>query len=241
LNVLALYDIHGNLDALEAVLADPRAAGPDAIVVGGDAVPGPFARATLDRLDELDVPAHWVRGNGEREVATAVGGPPPADDDLIALYAAITAEELGDERARALGDLPLTIELDGVLYCHASPRRDDELLTRLSPAERWADALAGTRARLVVGGHTHQQDDRGVDGVRFTNAGSVGLPYEGDGAARWLWVADGAPELRSTPYDAATAGERMLAAGWPDEQSIRAALIEPVEPIVVTRIFEERA
>jgi predicted phosphodiesterase len=240
MNVLALYDIHGNLDALEAVLADPRAPGADAVVVGGDAVPGPFARATLDRLDELDVPVHWIRGNGEREVAAAVGAPPPAEDDVVARYAAFTAAELGDERALALGDLPLTLTLDGVLYCHASPRRDDEILTRLSSPDRWADALAGAGASLVVGGHTHQQDDRVVDGVRFVNAGSVGLPYEGDGAARWLWVAAGVPELRSTAYDARAAGERMLAAGWPDEQSIRAALIEPVEPSVVTLIFEQR-
>ncbi|HEX5781735.1 MAG TPA: metallophosphoesterase family protein [Solirubrobacteraceae bacterium] len=212
MKVLALYDIHGNIDALEAVLADPRAAGPDAVVVGGDVVPGPFARETLDRLDRLEGPVHWVRGNGEREESFA-----------------------------ELGELPLTLELDGVLYCHASPRRDDEILTRLSSAERWADALAGVTARLVVGGHTHQQDDRMVGDVRFVNAGSVGLPYEGDGAARWLWVADGAPDLRATAYDAAAAGRRMLAAGWPDELSINAALIEPVEPIEVTRIFEERA
>jgi putative phosphoesterase len=240
--VLALYDIHGNVDALEAVLADPRAAGPDAVVVGGDAVPGPFARATLDRLEQLDAQVRWVRGNGEREVAAALGAPPPAEDDAVGRFAAISAAELGDQRARALGELPLTLELDGVLYCHASPRRDDELLTRLSSAERWADALTGAGpARVVIGGHTHQQDDRDVDGVRFLNAGSVGLPYEGDGAARWLWVSDGVPELRTTAYDAATAGERMLAAGWPDEESIRAALIDPVEPMVVTRFFEDRA
>jgi predicted phosphodiesterase len=107
--VLALYDIHGNVDALEAVLSDPRAADPDAVVVGGDAVPGPFAAAALDRLESLSAPVHWVRGNGEREVAAAVGAP---------------------------------------------------------------------------------------------------------------------------------AGARLLEAGWPDERSIRASLIEPVEPIVVTRIFE---
>jgi predicted phosphodiesterase len=134
----------------------------------------------------------------------------------------------------------LTVELDGVLYCHASPRRDDEMLTRLSPQERWANALGGVEGGLVVAGHTHQQDDRVVGGVRFVNAGSVGLPYEGDGAARWLWVADGVPELRSTAYDAAAAA-RMLAAGWPDERSIGAALVDPVEAIVVTRIFEELA
>lgn len=238
MDVLALYDIHANVDALEAVLADPRAARPDAVVVGGDAVPGQFARATLERLEQLDVPVRWVRGNGEREVAEAVGAPPPAEDDLVGRFAAITAAELGDERARALGELPLTLELDGVLYCHASPRRDDEMLTRLSSDERWADALAGVPAAVVVAGHTHQQDDRVVGEVRFLNAGSVGLPYEGDGAARWLWASDGAPELRSTAYDAVAAGERMLAAGWPDERSIGAALIDPVDPIVVTRLFE---
>ena len=237
MNVLALYDIHGNVDALEAVLADPRARDPDVVLVGGDAVPGPFALATLACLDPL--PARWIRGNGEREVAEAVGAPAPADDDLAARTAAITAAELGEAKARELGELPLTVELDGVLYCHASPRRDDEMLTRLSSEDRWADALGGVEAAVVVGGHTHQQDDRAVGGVRFLNAGSVGLSYEGDGTARWLWVSDGVPELRRTAYDAAAAGARILAAGWPDERSVNAALVEPVEAIVVTRIFEE--
>jgi hypothetical protein len=96
-------------------------------------------------------------------------------------------------------------------------------------------------ARLVVAGHTHQQHTVDVGDVRFVNAGSVGLPYEGDGAARWLWVADGVPELRRTAYDAAAAGERMLAAGWPDERTVRAALIEPVDPAMITELFERAA
>ena len=171
-DVLALYDIHGNIDALEAVLADAR--DPDVVLVGGDAVPGPFARATLARLEALQ--ARWIRGNGEREVAEAVGAPAPAEDDLVAVTAALTAAEIGDDRARELGTLPLTVELDGVLYCHASPRRDDEMLTRLSPDDRYASALGGVDAALVVAGHTHQQDDRIAGGVRFVNAGSVGLP-----------------------------------------------------------------
>lgn len=239
--MLALYDIHGNVDALDAVLADPRSAGADLVVVGGDVVPGPFAGAALDLLAMLRVPLHWVRGNGEREVSAAVGSPPAAAEDLAARTAALTAAELGDARALGLGRLPLVVALDTVLFCHASPRRDDELLTRLSPSERWAQALDGVRARLVVAGHTHQQDDRVIGGVRFVNAGSVGLPYEGDGAARWLWIADGEPVLRRTVYDSAGAGARMLAAGWPDERSVRAALVDPVDPIVVTRIFEELA
>jgi hypothetical protein len=77
--------------------------------------------------------------------------------------------------------------------------------------------------------------------VRFVNAGSVGLPYEGDGAARWLWIVDGEPELRHTTYDAAGARARMLQAGWPDERFVAAALIDPVDPMIATRIFEERA
>jgi predicted phosphodiesterase len=237
MRVLALYDIHGNPDALEAVLADDRAADPDVVVVGGDAVPGPFARATLGRLEAVRVPVRMLRGNGEREVAASVGTPAPADD-LAAITAGLTAAELGTERALALGELPLTLECDGVLYCHASPRRDDEMLTRISPPDRWQAVLEGVTAPLVIGGHTHQADDRRVGDVRFVNAGSVGLPYEGDGAARWLWVEDGIPEKRTTTYDAAAAGERILAAGWPDERSVRAALIDPVEPFEVTRIFE---
>jgi predicted phosphodiesterase len=236
MNVLALYDIHGNIDALEAVLADPRAANPDVVLIGGDAVPGPFAQATLDRLAALD--ARWIRGNGEREVAEAVTAPAPADDDLVAVTAKLTATEIGDAAASAFSALPLTLELDGVLYCHATPRRDDEMVTRISTPERWAEVLGGVTAAVVVAGHTHQHDDREVGGVRFVNAGSVGLPYEGDGAARWLWVADGVPEARQTVYDAAAAGTRMLEV-WPDARSIDAALIEPVEPMVVTRMFED--
>src|SRR5690349_24504414 len=94
MKVMALYDIHGNIDALEAVLADAE---PDAVLVGGDAVPGPFAAAVLDRLEALTVPVHWIRGNGEREVAEAAGVAEPAPDDT----AAINARELGPEIGRA--------------------------------------------------------------------------------------------------------------------------------------------
>jgi predicted phosphodiesterase len=242
MNVLALYDIHGNLDALGAVLADPDAADADAIVVGGDIVPGAFSKECLAVLRGHELPVHWVRGNGEREVAeAAASGLDPGQvspDDLARLTAAITAAPIDKQTASWLGTLPTTLELDGVLYCHASPRRDDEMLTRISPAERWAEALGGVEHALVVGGHTHQQDDRVVGTVRFVNAGSVGLPYEGDSAARWAWISDGAPELRHTAYDGAAAGRRMLAAGWPDQDSINGGLIDPVDPMFVTKLFE---
>jgi predicted phosphodiesterase len=242
MNVLALYDIHGNIDALAAVLADPRRREADAIVVGGDLVPGAFAAECLSLLREQALPTHWVRGNGEREVAEAAANhtnpEAVAPDALAQLTAARTAAVLSAEVSSWLGTLPLTLEFDGVLYCHATPRRDEEILTRISPAERWAEALVGVRHPLVVAGHTHQQDDRVVGDVRFVNAGSVGLPYEGEASARWAWIADGTPVLMRTGYDGAAAGRRMLAAGWPDRDSIEAALTKPVDPMVVTTLFE---
>jgi len=224
------------------VLADPRASGAQAVVVGGDAVPGPFAVDTVARLRALEVPVHWVRGNGEREVAAAAdGGDPPAPDDMALVTAGLSAAQLGPEEAAALGALPLSIELDGVLYCHASPRRDDETLTRISAPERWEAALAGVTSALVVAGHTHQQDDRRIGAVRCVNAGSVGLPYEGRLGAYWLWVDAGEPQVHVTAYDAPAAAARMLAAGWPDTESIDAALVDPVEATVVTELFEGQA
>ncbi|WP_053225800.1 metallophosphoesterase family protein [Solirubrobacter soli] len=233
MNVLALYDIHGNIDALEAVLADPRAASPDVVLVGGDVVPGPFAAATLERL----AGARWIRGNGEREVAEAIDGPEPSPDDPARFTAKLTLDQIGAEAARPLGELPLTVEIDGVLYCHATPRADDEMVTRISSPERYATVLSGVTAQTVVAGHTHQQHDVMVGAIRFLNAGSVGMPYEGDGAARWLWVADGEPELRRTEYDSLAAGRRMLGA-WPDARSLNASLVEPVDPMEITRFFE---
>ena len=182
-----------------------------------------------------------MRGNGERETAAAVNGPRPAEGDTAAEMSAFTAQQLGPERARALGELPLSVVVDGVLFCHATPRSDEELVTRISPPERSSEVLTDVDAALVVAGHTHQQDDRMVSGVRFVNAGSVGLPYEGDGDARWLWIEDGVPELRRTAYDAAAAGLRMRDACPALADSVNASLIEPIEAIVVTRMFEERA
>jgi diadenosine tetraphosphatase ApaH/serine/threonine PP2A family protein phosphatase len=192
-----------------------------------------------DERTGQNLPVHWVRGNGEREVAEAAASGVDVERDAPAdPTAGLTAAALPAEMSSWLGALPMTVELDGVLYCHATPRRDDEMLTRISPVERWAEALGEVEFPLVVGGHTHQQDDRIVGRVRFVNAGSVGLPYEGDPAARWAWVSDTAPALRRTEYDGAAAGRRMLAAGWPDHRSIDGGLIDPVDPMFVTRHFE---
>jgi predicted phosphodiesterase len=243
MRILALYDIHGNIDALNAVLADPRAQDRDAVVIGGDVIPGPWSAEVLRRLDALTDPISWVRGNGEREVAAiAPDEPRPRDpqDDLVLATGILSAQQLSPTRVAELGRLPLTVVLDGVLFCHATPRSDEEILTRLSPPDRYAAALDGVEQHLVVGGHTHQQHDRAVGTRRFVNAGSVGLSYEGDGAARWLVVDDGEPQLMSTTYDHAAAGQQMLEAGWPDRDSVAAAMTDLVQALEVTELFESR-
>ena len=239
MNVMALYDIHGNVDALETVLAEAE---PDAVLVGGDAVPGPFAAAVLDRLESLTVPVHWIRGNGEREVAEAVGAAEAARDDLAAVTAAITARELGAERSRALGELPLKVALDGTRFCHATPHRDDQMVTRISPPERWATVLEGAGPGLVVAGHTHQQDDRTVGEVRFINAGSVGLPYEGEVGAFWALLVDGEPHLRKTELDHERIVEVFRQSRWPRASEIlRERVIRTVTREEATEVLEGRA
>jgi hypothetical protein len=184
------------------------------------------------------VPGRWIRGNGEREVAAAVGRSAPVNDDLAARTAAITAAEIGEERARALGELPLTLELDGVLFCHASPRRDDEMLTRLSCPSvgptRWERSTphsswpATRTSRTTASSAVRASSTPAASAYRMRAT----VPHAGCGL---LTVS---PNCAHTPYDAARAGARILASGWPDERSVAAALVEPVEPSVVTRIFE---
>jgi diadenosine tetraphosphatase ApaH/serine/threonine PP2A family protein phosphatase len=190
LKVAALYDVHGMPHALEAVLAEVEREPFDAVVFGGDLFLGPLPRETLELVRSVD--AQFVRGNCERI----------PDEWLRA--------KLGEEATTWSSGWPTTHELDGVLYCHATPESDEPILTDASPEERFAEALAGVDARLVVAGHTHMQFRRG----RFVNAGSVGMPYEGEVAAFWATVADGV-EFRRTPFDVDRAVAEIRASDWP--------------------------
>jgi putative phosphoesterase len=208
LQVAALYDVHGNLPALEAVLADVPA---DAtIVVGGDVVYGPFPAETLERLRGLGDRVQWLRGNVDRELDPGEDGLAPGE----------TIEwvrgRLSDEQIAFLHGLPPTVELelDGlgrVLFCHATPRNDLDVFTAITPAERVAPAFAGVDADLVVLGHTHMQFDREIAGIRVVNAGSVGMSYDEPPGAYWALLPSGGDvELTMTPYELDT-GE------WPGE------------------------
>jgi putative phosphoesterase len=216
MRVAALYDVHGNLPALDAVLAEVDDA--DMILVGGDVAAGAWPSETLERLRGLGDRVRWIRGNADREL-TAPPVPREAGPPVEVLE--WVRSRLSDEQIVFLAGLPLTetIEVDGlgaVLFCHATPRSDEELLTSISPDERWRTAVEGVRESVVVCGHTHMQFDRTVDETRIVNAGSVGMPYEHEPGAYWARLGPGV-DHRRTEYDFDQTAREIAAVGWPEE------------------------
>jgi putative phosphoesterase len=202
--VAALYDVHGNLPALEAVLAELEDVRPDTIVVGGDVAAGALPRETIDRLRALDG-ACFVRGNCDREMASVPSS-----------YTEWAAAQLDEEQRRFLAAFELAVAVDDVLYCHATPYDDEPFVTVLTPDALAAETVGDVEQPTVVIGHTHSQFDRQLDGLRLVNAGSVGMPYEDEPGAYWALVTDGEPELRQTAYDLEAAAERLRVSGWPE-------------------------
>ncbi len=191
MRVAALYDIHGNLPALDAVLAEVDA---DVIVVGGDFVAGPWPAETYERLRALDGDVRFIRGNADREVVEEEPGrAPPELMDFV-------RGRLSDDAFSFLRSLPLTETIGHVLFCHATPRNDEEIFTRVSPEESWREALDGVYADIVVCGHTHIQFDRRIGHIRLVNAGSIGMPYEREPGAYWALLDGDDVELRRTEY-----------------------------------------
>jgi putative phosphoesterase len=233
LRVAALYDIHGMLEPLEAVLRELEHEQVDAILIGGDAVAGPQPTETLALLRALEVRTHWIRGNGERalgpDAGDAVMGGEGAEESLR-----FTASRLAEEDRQALSRLPerLTLDVDGLgqtLFCHASPRNDLDIVTPGTPDERFRALLEGVDEGVVVAGHTHMQLDRTADGVRWVNPGSVGMPYEGEVAAFWAVLGPDV-EWRRTPFDVDRAAAELLASGWPEAESFVAENVRAAVP-----------
>jgi putative phosphoesterase len=238
--VAALYDIHALLTPLEAVLAEVEREGVDAIVLGGDLVAGPQPEETLALLRALPGDVHWIRGNHERmlddEAALL------ADDWPLAVWAA--AQHTEEERGFLVG-LPEAVELElplgRVLFCHATPRSDAEIVTPITTDERLAGIVAGVDADVVVAGHTHMQDDRRVGGVRWVNAGSVGMPFDGR-AGRAFWALLGETvELRATPFDVAATIAAVEATGADGAEDLVAQLRSQPTRAEASEHFERMA
>ncbi len=189
-----LYDIHGNIAALDEVLAEAETAGVDRYLLGGDyGTPSPAPRETLERLRALPN-ATWIRGNGERWLRET-----PEIPEVVEAYREFEGTMTEDEVDR-LYSLPVQAELDGILYVHGSPLSDVESFAP-APEDGEERLLAGVRDRTIVFGHSHQQFRRpGPDGTELVNPGSVGMPLDGDVRAAWAtWNGDFT--FRRTEYD----------------------------------------
>ena len=242
MSVAALFDIHSNLPALEAVLEEVLAARVDLVVVGGDVVPGPMPRETLARLLALDLPVRFLRGNGDRVAIHArAGGDIPEVPPSYREVVRWTGEQLDSEQAELVSAWPMTVrlEIDGlgtVLFCHATPRSDREIVIESTSEDRLARFFGDADAPLVVCGHTHMAFDRTAGGIRIVNAGSVGMPF-GEPGADWLLLG---PDVqpRHTSYDLETAAARIRATSYPQADDFAAnSVLRPPSRAAMLEIF----
>lgn len=217
--VAVLSDIHGVLPALEAVLAEPDVVGADRIVLTGDLAAGPQPAEVIDLLRAQGERVLWISGNADRELVEFRRGARDGIPDPIAPFA---AGALRADQVDLLAGLPTSLTLDvtglgPVLFCHATPRDDEEVVLVDSRPERWAEVFTGLdpAVRTVVCGHTHMPYVRLAHGRLVVNPGSVGMPY-GRPGAHWCLLGPGT-DLRVTPYDIPAAVARLVAeSAYPD-------------------------
>jgi diadenosine tetraphosphatase ApaH/serine/threonine PP2A family protein phosphatase len=235
MTVAALYDIHGNLPALEAVLADvPEDA---EIVVGGDAFSGPMPTETLARLRAFGPRVHFLHGNADRDLG-------PYEERWRPRYEWLKAQLTAEDRAW-VDSWPgtLSFEIDGLgrtLFCHGTPRSDLESITAVTSDERLLEILSDVEERTVVCGHTHHQFDRRAGDRRVINAGSIGMPYEGRPGAYWALLGPGV-EFRRSEYDLEAAADAIRATTYPDPEEKIDTLTNPPTAQEVAEFFEQQA
>ncbi len=241
MRVAALYDIHGNLPALEAVLDEVRQAKVDEIVIGGDVVPGPMSREALTCLLDLDLPTRFIQGNCEVAVLAEVAGEQARVPEQAREAIRWAADQLDAAQRERVATWPKTSRLEmpgigNVLFCHATPRDENECFTRATPEDKLLPIFEGLGAAVVVCGHTHMQFDRMVGSVRVVNAGSVGMPF-GDPGAYWLLLGPGV-ELRRTTYDLNAAADRIRLTTYPQAQEFADRnVLQPPSEAAMTEIL----
>ncbi len=229
MRVAAIYDIHGNLPALQAVLQEIRQAQVDHIVVGGDVVPGPMPRETLMCLQDLGIPAQFIYGNGEVAVLEQMAGrDPTAVPEQHRSVIRWTAQQLSPEHEQLMAGWPKTLQVEipglgQVMFCHATPRNDNECFTRLTPEDRLLPVFEGLGLPVVVCGHTHMQFDRMIGSTRVVNAGSVGMPF-GEPGADWLLLGPDV-QLRHTSYDLTKASQHIRETDYPQVEDFVARYV----------------
>ena len=242
MRVAALYDIHANLPALEAVLQEVLEAEVDQIVVGGDVVPGPMPHETLRCLLDLDIPTQFIHGNGELAMlaqmaakdensvtywGTTSGKPLPEQFRPVYRW---TVQRLYPEFEPVLASWPKTLQLEipglsEVLFCHSTPRSETEVFTRLTDERKLISLFEELNVAVVICGHTHMQFDRMIGKTRVVNAGSVGEPYGAPGAY-WLLLGPDI-QLRHTLYDFTKAAEQIRETNFPQAEDFGGDITQP--------------
>lgn len=242
MRVAAIYDVHGNLPALEAVLVEIEREKVDEIVVGGDVLPGPMPRETLHRLLDLKVPTRFIMGNGDRVVLEQLRGQEPTFlPEAVREVIRHSAREITPTQAEIVSSWTKTLaqevaDLGRVLFCHATPRNDTEIFIKTTSEEKLKSVFSETDAEVVVCGHTHMQFDRRVGKIRVLNAGSVGMPY-GKPGAYWLLLGPDVA-LQQTDYDLQKAAERMRKTNYPEiEKFIANDLMHPKSEAEMLELF----
>jgi predicted phosphodiesterase len=246
MRLAVLYDIHANLPALEAVVEEARAAGVEGLIFGGDVLPGPMPRETLDYVKALPIPARYIHGNGDRNILQILRG---EDSDRIpdAFKESLrwNAAQLHHADEGWLASWPSTLtmtvpSLGEIFFCHATARNDTEIFTRLTPDERVAEMFAGIAASLVVCGHTHIASDRSIKALRIVNPGSVGMPF-GDPGAYWMLLdSGGGVSFQRTIYDLEDAARRIRATAYPAAEAFAASnVLHPPSEAQMLAAFSE--
>lgn len=238
----ALYDIHGNLPALEAVLAEVRELDVDLLVVGGDVIVGPMSKECIELLLAAPIPTRFIKGNCETSVlATAMGNPETHLPEAVQEEIRWTAEQLESKHLEEIARWPTTISVDvdrigKTLFCHATPRNEHEIFTKETSADKLAPIFQSLEEKIVVCGHTHMQFDRYVGASRVINAGSIGMPF-GSPGAYWLYI-DSQLELRKTAFDMQVASELIHKTSYPNaENFVRSSLLDPPTEEAMLALF----
>ena len=218
MRIAALYDIHGNAPAVEAVLCEVNDV--DVIVIGGDVVWGPWPHETLALLQRLPN-ARFILGNADRDVLNRSQNGKDVNDWC--------ADRLTNDQTEFLRSWPGTVSADGILFCHGSPRSDTDRITIATPAERILDWCKGVKEATIACGHTHAQFERRLDGRTIVNPGSVGNAF-GNPGAHWAIFDSGRCNLRFTPYDTSSVAQLVLQSGFPRAERMARELRAP-DPI----------
>ena len=229
--IAALYDIHGNLSALQAVLHELVQIKPDLVVIGGDVLPGPFPRACLDAIKKFPYPTKYIKGNGEDGVIDANENKiDPGLPESVQHSLNWNAQKMENEQIQEISSWPKTFSLSHpilgqILFCHATPENNTEIFTKKTSADLLPNSLYSFKDTIIICGHTHMQFDIIRKGVRIINAGSIGMPF-GKSGAFWLLIKENITVM-DTPYDLEDASQKVITSGYPEAHQFSEMIIRP--------------